>query len=49
MSWNIQKLVEYSGDVPISGHDLEEKENATPTNAESQKKQLRRSNRIKAL
>ena len=47
--WNIQKLVEYSGDVPISGHDLEEKENATPTNAESQKKQLRCSNRIKAL
>ena len=36
-------------DVPISGHDLEEKEHATPTNAESQKKQLRRSNRIKAL
>ncbi|KAL0017126.1 hypothetical protein SO802_004195 [Lithocarpus litseifolius] len=37
------------GDIPIGGLDLEEEEHAAPTNAESQKKQLIRSNRIKAL
>ena len=36
-------------DVPIGGLDLEEEEHVAPTDAESQKKQLKRSNRIKAL
>ena len=35
--------------VPIGGLDLDEEEYATPTHTESQKKQLRRSNRIKVL
>ena len=36
-------------DIPIGGLDLEEEEYATPIDAESKKKQFRRSNRIKAL
>ena len=36
-------------DIPIGGLDLEEEEYAAPIDAESQKKQFRRSNRIKAL
>nr|POE52394.1 hypothetical protein CFP56_50254 [Quercus suber] len=36
-------------DVPSGGLDFEEEEHATPTGIKSQKKQLRHSNRIKAL
>ena len=42
-NWSIQE------DVPIGGLDLEEEEHVAPTDAESKKKQFRRSNRFKAL